>query len=432
MGKEKQRIVIVDEIDTKESVDVKKSMRDEIKKERQEELKDGVQKFYNDQSFNNFQKPLTAPRGWVLLAVILAIIFGLASGIGGSLFVLTRQTIRIPFLKEISLTKYFPTHEVTLVTEKKVTVTSDARAASLVNDLSLKMVRIFPAKETSSKAKLSFLDQIYAPWQVKSLGLIVTSDGWLASGGDLDEKQKYVAVDAENKIYPVEEILKDSLTGISFIKITAQNLGVVKFALAEEIKAGEQVIVWDKFNKINFTEISNPHFKNINKTEDLVHSTDKFDDYLLLDSQISPSLFPGGVIFGLDGAEVGLISQEKIIPSWQFKNLIDQVLKDKKIKRSYLGIDYLRIEEAPGISSSLFKDLTNGAIVFGSPVVSSPAQKAGINNADIIVKVDGISLNKDQNLTYLIQQKNPGDAVELTVLRAGEEKIIKATVSQQP
>ncbi|MDD5625698.1 MAG: S1C family serine protease [Patescibacteria group bacterium] len=432
MGKEKQRIVVVDEIDKKETVDVKKSMRDEIKKERQEELKDGVQKFYNDQSFNNFQKPLTTPRGWVWLAVILAIIFGLASGIGGSLFLLTRQTIKIPFLQEISLTKYFPTHEVTLVTEKKVTVTSDARAAALVNDLSLKMVRIFSAKEASSKAKLSFLDQIYAPWQVKSLGLIITSDGWLASGGDFDAKQKYVAVDAENKVYPVEEILEDSVTGISFIKITAQNLGVVKFALAEEVKAGEQVIVWDKFNKINFTEISNPRFKNINKTDDLVHSTDKFDDYILLDSQISPSLFPGGVIFGLDGAEVGLISQEKIIPSWQFKTLIDQVLKDKKIKRPYLGVDYLRIEEAPGISSSLFKDLTNGAIVFGSPVISSPAQKAGLNNADIIVKVDGISLNKDQDLTYLIQQKNPGDTVELTVLRAGEEKVIKATVSQQP
>ncbi len=421
MDKEAKKVTVVDDIAEKGNIKVKESKRARLDKGREEEVEDGVEKLYHNKEFDHLNKPAMARRGQVGLVIFLAIIFGLFSGIAGSIFILTRETIKIPFLEEIDLTRFFPTREITLMTEKKVTVTTDLRLSWLTKELAPRMVRIFKAKSVPEGERLPFLEQIYAPWQTKSLALIITSDGWLISGADFDEEEEYVILTDENKVFPVEEIIQDSLTKINFLKISAEDLAVVKFASIDGLTQGRQVIILDKFKKLHFTEISQPGARNIYKTDDLVRSTDRFSEFLRLDVETPVAIFPDVPIFGLDGSVIGIVSQGKIIPVWQFKSLITQVLRDKKITRSYLGIDYLRIEEAPGLVSPLFKDLTNGAIVYGPPVANSPAERGGIKNADIIVKADGLSLSANQNLTCLVQNKAVGEEIELTILRAGEE-----------
>jgi len=46
-------------------------------------------------------------------------------------------------------------------------------------------------------------------------------------------------------------------------------------------------------------------------------------------------------------------------------------------------------------------------------------------NADVIIKAGGQAIEKNQDLTYLIQQKNPGEEIELTILRDGQEIVVR-------
>ena len=427
--------IIIDDLNKenrqeREDVEVEKSRRWERRQNYQNNVEEEVENFYQNKEFDRLQKPaVVKPRLW--LTVFISLVCGLIAGGLAVFFIFTNSSVNLPWGKKIDLAKFLPTQETTLVTEKNVTVTNDLRLQKLSQDLFGQTLRIFKAKIIPENGQLSFLEQIYAPWQIIIQGVPVTGDGWLIGGGDLDGQTKYVALDNNNKIFVVEEIIQDPVTGVSFLKVAAnEKLKPVGFVLIDEITPGRQILILDKFKNLHLTEVSQPEARDIYKTEDLVYSTDEFSDFLRLDFETSISNVPNSLIFGLDGKLIGLIVRERVIPAWYFAGKIDRILQDKKVSRVYLGIDYLRLEQAPGLTSPLFKDLANGAIVYGSPEENSPAAQAGVKNADVIIKVDDVVLNQDQNLTYLIQQKNPGEKVVLTILRDKEESTLEIELEE--
>ena len=434
MAKESKKIIIDDleegaDLESQQDIKVKKSKGWQNLVKRSDQVEDEVEKFYNSQEFNHLQKPTVIGLGRSWLILLMIVVFGLILGGLSIFFILTRTEINFLGTK-IDLAKYFPTQEITVVTEKKVTVTNDVRLAGLIQDLNTKTFRIFKTKLVPENEPLLFLEQIYAPWQIMARGLVISADGWLITAGNLDSETSYVAINDDNLIFSIEEIIIDSITDLKLVKILAENLEPVKFSLINEITPGRQVIIVDKFNNLNLTSISRIKARNIYQTEDLVRSTDRLTDFLRLDSETSMAFFPNAFIFGLDGRAIGLIMKEKVVPFWFLADKLEQVLHNKKFNRPYLGIDYLRIEEAPGLTSPLFKNFSNGAIVYGPPVADSPAAQADVKNADVIIKFNDITLDRDQDLTDLVQEKNPGDIISLTILRKGEKIVIQVELGE--
>ncbi len=416
----------LEEGEGKGEIEVKKSQRMNALEERQNKTEKVISDFYQDKEFS-FQGPDHSHKGLIWLMIIWSIAFGLIAGTVASFFVLTRETITIPFInKEIKLAGILPTKEVGSVTEKNVTVLAETRMEDLINNFSGKIVKIFKAK---TKEQVNFLEQIYAPWQTLGLGAFISSDGWLITAYNFEPEVEYVILDGENKIIPVDKIINDPVTGLSFCKINKENVSAFELEKKEEIISGQQAVILDKLQNVNLTVISRPLARNIFKTEDLVYSTDKFSEFLRLN--VSETAFPQSLIFGLNGKLLGLISLQRSIPAWQIQPLINQIIATQEIKRPFLGFDYLRIDQVPGLTSPLFKDLTKGLIVYGSPIENSPASKSGIKNADIIVKVNDQVLDKDGDLTYLVLRKIPGDEIGITVLRDGKEVVLKIILEEQ-
>ena len=429
MAKDSSKKIDISDDLGEEEVAIKKSKRLSSKKEHHHRVEDEVAEFYNNREYDHLQKPVPEKKGLVWLIIVWSVVFGLIAGTVASIFVLTHETIKVPFKQEpIDLTKFFPTRELKTITEKNITVLAETRMSDVIKDLNLKTVRIFKAKQEQN---LSFLDQIYAPWQIEDLGLFISEDGWLITGAMFEPQIDYVVIDGENKIWPIKKIITDPLTKISFCKIEGNGFAKIELGEKDKVLQGQQVFVLDNSEKVYLTEISQVYAKNINKTEDLVYSTDKFVHTFLLGFETSARAFSQALIFGLNGKMIGIMLQEKVIPSWQIKPLINQVLKGQdNIVRPFLGIDYLRLEQAPGLTSPRFKGLTKGAIVYGPPNENSPALKAGIKNADVIIKIDDIILNQDQDLTYLIQNKAPGQEIEITVLRDEQEKVFNIILGE--
>jgi serine protease Do len=139
------------------------------------------------------------------------------------------------------------------------------------------------------------------------------------------------------------------------------------------------------------------------------------------------------------GVNVATASAENIsfaIPINDVKGLIDTVLERGKLERPYLGVRYVPLDE--DIARELAIDQTQGAFIpeatdrRPSIVPGSPAEKAGLQEKDVIVEINGQKLDEKNGLVSILGRKKVGDTVELKVVRAGEELILFATLEAVP
>jgi len=124
------------------------------------------------------------------------------------------------------------------------------------------------------------------------------------------------------------------------------------------------------------------------------------------------------------------------IPIDDIKGLIAGVLEDGELQRPYIGVRFVNLTEDYAYEVNL--DQTAGAYLApGSarqPTIlpDSPAEKAGLQEKDIITAVDGVVVNRSNSLTSLIARNRVGETVELTVVRDGQEQKISVVLEALP
>ncbi len=124
------------------------------------------------------------------------------------------------------------------------------------------------------------------------------------------------------------------------------------------------------------------------------------------------------------------------IPIDDVKGLIEGVLTTGKLQQPYLGVRYVSLTDDYAYEYNL--DTKRGAyIVPGSPgqdsiLTDSPADKAGLQEKDVITKVDGQSVDENTSLTSLLAKHKVGDSVKLTVVRGDKTITLKATLEAAP
>jgi S1-C subfamily serine protease len=170
---------------------------------------------------------------------------------------------------------------------------------------------------------------------------------------------------------------------------------------------------------------------------------ENLDDLFQTDAAINEGN-SGGPLVNLNGQVIGVNTAiagdaQNIgfaIPINDVKGLIDQVIKTGQFKRPYLGISYIPL--TADIASQYHLSVTNGAFIVpsngGSSSVLSggPAATAGLKEGDIITAVDNTKIDATHSLTSLISQHQPGDRVNLTILRDGNTRHISVTLGVMP
>lgn len=154
----------------------------------------------------------------------------------------------------------------------------------------------------------------------------------------------------------------------------------------------------------------------------------------------------GGPLVNLNGQVIGINTAVAAgdaqnigfaIPINDIKGMLDQVLKTGKLARPYLGVRYLPL--SGDVAKEFDLSVTNGAFIMPSAdtgnssiIPGGPADKAGLQEKDIITAVDGKKVDQAHSLTSLLGTHKPGDVVQLTVLRDGKEITISATLGELP
>ncbi len=383
----------------------------------------------------------------LLLLIMIAVFFGLAAGIAGGL--ITRSYVindiySVPFYGKINFSSD-KLRKANFIIEnaKNITVEQDKKVNETINSTSGSIVGIFKKKEVKEEEseqdeleqeKKEFdLDQYYKMDNNIAEGLIVTSDGWviLTDFGSTLSKDfifsNYVVVTKEKEIYKIDDLVREAGNNFLFIHMEeANDLPVREFAFKKSLNNGQLVIAldWEKNSFLTYV-------LGREREDSMVRSSDLSGESIIFADDLS-LFFDQSFIFNLNGDLVALLDKNGDARFVDYFNpIIKNLLKKEEKGRPTLGVNYIELSEFAIKDNKHEKGALIQADRSGVAVVSgSPADEAGLRQGDIITSIDNVEINKDNDLTSVIQKHLAGDEISLVYVRDGQENRIDITLGE--
>mgnify|MGYP001150317964 CR=1 FL=1 len=285
--------------------------------------------------------------------------------------------------------------------------------------------------------------------QVQSLGsgFIISPDGYVVTNDHVAGNAKKIIVTlTDGRKYEAKIIGTDPVSDVALLKIDAENLPYIKFGDSDNLIVGEWAIamgnpfgLFDINSKPTVTVgvISN---LGINMINEGIEGNRIYKNMIQTDAAISsgnsggPLLNSNGEVIGMNtviystaksSQGAGSIGIGFAIPVNRLKQLIDELIENGKIERAtYSGMDVDNLDD--NYKKNYRIDVEHGAIVTRI-YRRSPAERAGIEPADVIVAVNGKAIYHANDLLVEILDGRLGQKFKLDIIRGGE-KISKTLV----
>lgn len=276
-------------------------------------------------------------------------------------------------------------------------------------------------------------------------GMIVSGNGYVLTNKHVIDGANAVQIvlDDGTTYSDVELAGVDPLNDVAFLKIkNAENLPTVKLGDSKSIAAGQQVIAIGNAlgqyqNTITSGVISGTG-RSLTATSSDYSTSETLTDMIQTDAAIN-SGNSGGPLVNAAGEVIGINTATSAdadgigfaIPISSVKGMLNNIVKNNKAERAYIGAYYITI--TPDIASVYDLPVNAGAYLYSASqysavIADGPAAKAGLKEKDIITKINGIKLGQAGSVSSIIGEYMPGDTIQLTVLRDGKEKTINLTL----
>lgn len=278
------------------------------------------------------------------------------------------------------------------------------------------------------------------PQREQSLGsgVIVTSDGTIITNNHVIDGASEIKVDLSDKRdFTAKLVGTDPQTDIAVLKINATGLPTLPIGDSGKLQVGDVVLA-----------IGDPFGIGETATMGIVSATgrgldqriEQYENFIQTDAAINPGN-SGGAMIDLHGNLVGIntaiLSGESggnqgigfAIPIDMARNVMNQLVEHGKVVRGYLGL--LPQDVSPEIAKEFGLNEPTGALV-GSVEANTPSAKSGLKRGDIILKVNGDTVNSGNDLRLKISQTAPGTTVHLTIWRDGKTQDVPVTLAQVP
>lgn len=355
-------------------------------------------------------------------------------------------TQNIPFLSKLFQTQK-PLKVITNDSKEQKIVTSEESVITKVVDESLpSVVTISIQKDSLNNSEDPF--DPFAPLRRRSStnnnedrnigsGFIISTDGLIITNKHVvsDPDYTYLVLTNDKKKYTVEKIYRDPLNDLSIIKINASGLKPLKLGNSSNLKLGQIAIAigtpLGEFTNTITTGVVSGLGRGITAGSPFEGYVEKLDNVIQTDAAINPGN-SGGPLLNSSGEVIGIntavsASGQNIgfaIPVNIVKNLIDTFNKNGgSFERPYIGVRYQMVDQR----TAKLNDIVEGAYV-EAIINNSPAEKAGIQEEDVITEFDGKKINGEDNesLTRMILEKKVGDKAQIKIWRNGktEEKTL--------
>ncbi len=276
-------------------------------------------------------------------------------------------------------------------------------------------------------------------------GFIISEDGLILTNRHVvqDTEATYTVVLANGETYNATIIDRDFLNDIAFVKIEATGLTPLPLGDSDEIKIGQTAIAIGNA----LSEYSNTVTKGIVSGVDRqivagngLGQQTQLEEAIQTDAAINPGN-SGGPLLNSAGQVIGINTAVNragegigfAIPINQAKALIEDIITEGRIIRPFLGVQYFEINERIATREEL--PIDHGALIAGGQggaiVPDSPAAQAGLQEMDIIYKVNDDDITIDDGLAEVLARYEPGDTVTLHVRRGDDDLEIPVTLADR-
>jgi serine protease Do len=271
--------------------------------------------------------------------------------------------------------------------------------------------------------------------QAVGSGFLISSDGYLITNAHVVEGADEVKVNmADRREFKAKVIGADKRTDIALLKIEGKDFPRVAVGDPEKLKVGEWVVAIGKpFG------LENTMTAGIVSAKGRDLPQENLVPFLQTDVAINPGN-SGGPLFNLKGEVVGvnslIFSRSGGYMGLAFAIPIDVAmstatqLKEKgKVTRGRIGV---QIQEVTKELAEAFGLQKAGGALVNNVEKGGPADKAGVEADDVIVKVDNRDVRSSTELPRIITTIRPGTKITLGVWRKGQMKDLTVVVAEMP
>ncbi|MBP5986768.1 MAG: DegQ family serine endoprotease [Azonexus sp.] len=262
-------------------------------------------------------------------------------------------------------------------------------------------------------------------------GFIVTADGTVLTNAHVVDGAEEVTVKLNDKReYKAKVLGLDKASDVAVLKIDGKNLPTVKIGSSTNTQVGEWVLA-----------IGSPFGFDSSASAGIVSAKSRnlpdgsYVPFIQTDVAVNPGN-SGGPLFNLNGEVIGINSQiysrsggyqglSFAIPIEVAMNVEKQILAHGKVQRGKLGVTIQDVNQSLADTFGLAKPA--GALV-SAVEKGSPAAKAGLEPGDVILGIDGKTVDNSGELPAAVATKQPGESARLQVWRKGETRTIDVKV----
>ena len=265
-------------------------------------------------------------------------------------------------------------------------------------------------------------------------GVIISEDGYIVTNRHVINNAEEIEVVLNDKrTYNAKILGLDSKSDLALLKITETKLPFLKFDNSDNLKVGQWVLA-----------IGNPYNLNSTVTAGIISAKSRkinilndggIEAFIQTDAAIN-SGNSGGALVNTKGNLIGINTaiQSKTgsfsgygfaIPSNMAEKIVNDLKKYGEVRRAYIGI------HIADINTQVQKELKLRGlkgVLISKVLKDSAAEQSGLKDLDVILEINGISVNSTSELHEIIIQFNPGDEIECTIQREGKIETVNISL----
>lgn len=272
-------------------------------------------------------------------------------------------------------------------------------------------------------------------------GVIVSSDGYILTNNHVVENADELKVLLDGEELDAKVVGTDPKTDVAVVKVQKTNLPFIRQGDSDQLQVGEIVLAigspFDRALENTVTQgiVSAKGRKNLQIGGE--QGQLYYQDFIQTDAAINPGN-SGGALVSLRGELVGIntaiIGQANVgigfaIPINLAKWVMNEIITEGHVTRGYLGVVIGPVDKKMARAFGLQE--ARGALV-QSVQEDTPAQKAGVEEGDIIIEFDGKPIVNHNELTNMVAQYKPGTTVSVKIMRKGTPKTLSLKLMPRP
>jgi serine protease Do len=267
-------------------------------------------------------------------------------------------------------------------------------------------------------------------------GLIVSEDGVIVTNNHVIMQAENITVRlTDGREYDATVVGTDPESDLAVLRIDASGLRPARFGDAESISPGEWVLAIGSSLGLENTVTAGI----ISATGRMGMGLAVFENFIQTDAAINPGN-SGGPLVNLHGEVIGINTAIATrtggymgigfaIPSTMVTPVIESIIERGVVERGWLGIQMQNLDERNARSYGFAS--TDGVLIT-NVTPGTPAEEAGLEWGDIIVRIDGRPTNNMDQLRNLIGMLRPGTSIAIEVFRNGEYVTHEVTLGTRP